>query len=622
MKQKTFISLFVLCIFFLFQYTFAQAFYFGRNKVHYTDFKWQILKTRHFDIYYYPEMQDMAEKGAAFAEESFKILEAKFNYSVTRRIPLIFYSTHLHFEQTNVLPGFIPEGVGGFFEFMKGRVVVPGNGDFRRFRRVIRHELVHVFMHAKLYNLARRYDRAEPAAPPLWFTEGLAEFWSGGWDSQGEMVLKDAVLHNYVVGLQDIVQVRGTYFMYKLGQDILTYISDRYGADKILLLMENFWKYDQFEQSFKETLGLSYRQFDNEYLPYLKKRFYPRLADEDFNAAVCPTIVRDGYNFKPVYYKSGGKEYVISTGNRDGYSSIYQSPLHPLTPDQKDKRKRIIKGEASPEFEAFHLFSSKIDVSKAGILTFSAKSGASDVLYLYDINADTMSASLRFDGIVGITSPNWSADGSEITFSGLSSGGQLDIYTYHTIQKKLTRLTNDFYANYDAVFSPDGKYIAFSSDRSAPGKKGALNLVLMQAQVKVGTQMTRRVKSLTEIVGIDPDTNELITNAVYVWNPADDTFNYSGHSYIYEQIAITKGWSQRDMMREVKRRTRLLLYLKSQKVSYKNVARYVSAYYTDPDRVMKSAFTPPSSLRSTSVRTSPRGTYSLRTSVLFVVLPS
>jgi flagellar protein FlaI len=87
--------------------------------------------------------------------------------------------------------------------------------------------------------------------------------------------------------------------------------------------------------------------------------------------------------------------------------------------------------------------------------------------------------------------------------------------------------------------------------------------------------------------GIDPDNNELITNSVYVCNPADDTFNYSGHSYIYEQIAITKGWTQREMMREVKRRTRLLQYLRSKNISYKNVAKYVSAYYKDPEKVMK-----------------------------------
>jgi flagellar protein FlaI len=115
----------------------------------------------------------------------------------------------------------------------------------------------------------------------------------------------------------------------------------------------------------------------------------------------------------------------------------------------------------------------------------------------------------------------------------------------------------------------------------------SLNLVLIQAQVKVGTKMTRRVKSLTEIVGLDAATGELKSNVVYNWNPADDKFNYSGHSYIYTSIADTKGWSQREMMREVKRRTRLLLYLKAKNVSHRNVAKYVAAYYKNPDKVMK-----------------------------------
>ena len=37
----------------------------------YTDFEWHVLKTEHFDIYYYPEMKDLAERGAFFAEESY-----------------------------------------------------------------------------------------------------------------------------------------------------------------------------------------------------------------------------------------------------------------------------------------------------------------------------------------------------------------------------------------------------------------------------------------------------------------------------------------------------------------------------------------------------------------------
>ncbi len=116
----------------------------------------------------------------------------------------------------------------------------------------------------------------------------------------------------------------------------------------------------------------------------------------------------------------------------------------------------------------------------------------------------------------------------------------------------------------------------------------ALNIVLLQAQVKVGTKMTRRVKSLTEIVGIDPETDELITNSVYTWNPADDTFNYSGHSYVYEKVRMARNWAPREMEREIKRRVDILEYMKKMSIdNHRKVATIISAYYKDPDKVMK-----------------------------------
>ncbi len=116
----------------------------------------------------------------------------------------------------------------------------------------------------------------------------------------------------------------------------------------------------------------------------------------------------------------------------------------------------------------------------------------------------------------------------------------------------------------------------------------ALNIVLLQAQVKVGTTMTRRVKAITEVVGLDPETNEIITNNAYTWNPADDSFNFSGHSYTYEKISTLKGWTQRRMELEVKRRERILKYMEKLGVRYyRDVARIVSAYYKNPNEVLK-----------------------------------
>src|SRR5512140_3465998 len=45
----------------------AAAQYFGRNKVQYENFKFRILRTEHFDIYFYPAEQDAVEDAARMA---------------------------------------------------------------------------------------------------------------------------------------------------------------------------------------------------------------------------------------------------------------------------------------------------------------------------------------------------------------------------------------------------------------------------------------------------------------------------------------------------------------------------------------------------------------------------
>ncbi len=125
----------------------------------------------------------------------------------------------------------------------------------------------------------------------------------------------------------------------------------------------------------------------------------------------------------------------------------------------------------------------------------------------------------------------------------------------------------------------------------------ALNLVLLQRQVKVGTKMTRRVQSLTEIVGLDPETNELITNSVYSWNPADDTFLYSGHSYIYEHVALMKNLSMKEMEREVRNRVELLDYMlakdaqatRQKPYTHRDVGQLVAYYYKEPQKALAEA---------------------------------
>jgi WD40 repeat protein len=468
------IRLYLLLFFLSSASLYAQFYYFGRNKVQYTEFDWHILRTEHFDVYYYPEMKELAEQGAYFAEQSYRLLESKFNQTINGRIPLIFYSSHLHFEQTNTTPGFIPEGVGGFFEFLKGRVVIPADGSLAQFRHVIRHELVHVFMTSKLNRVLTDHRLPSDRTAPLWFTEGLAEAWSTDWDDQAEMVIRDAVLNNYIVPLSNMDQIYGTFLMYKEGQNIIRFIEQRYGEEKILLLMENFWRSGSFSDVMKATIGRDYQQFDEEWLYALKKKYYPLLASSDYAAQSARMLVKDGFNSKPIFYDNNGVREIYFIGNYTGYTSIYKIRLDSTKAEQKPQL--VVAGERSEEYEAFHLFQSKLSVSHDGRLAFVTKSGEADALHIWNIKTHSEIASYQFRNLVSLESPSWSPDGTQLVFASVDKSGKRDLYLYTPASESLVRLTRDVYDDRDPVWSPDGKSIVFSSDRDQYGMQLIYNL--------------------------------------------------------------------------------------------------------------------------------------------------
>lgn len=112
----------------------------------------------------------------------------------------------------------------------------------------------------------------------------------------------------------------------------------------------------------------------------------------------------------------------------------------------------------------------------------------------------------------------------------------------------------------------------------------ALNNVVIQKHARVGGSVVRRIMEIVEIVGFEPETNELITNTVFEWDQATDSFLYKGHSFLYDKLQEMKGMTSEEMREEVERRIEIVDYMvKKHMINFKDIGALVSSYYKEPE---------------------------------------
>src|SRR6476469_5696213 len=193
----------------------AQGGYFGRNKVQYQEFNFKVLKTDHFDIYFYPEEEDAARMAARMAERWYVRFETLLNHQLRGRQPLILYASGPAFRQTNVIEGDMGEGTGGVTEAIRRRIVLPFAGPIESTDHVIGHELVHAFQYDITNTNAN--SGANSALPLLLgFIAGMAEYLSiGPVDPHTAMGMREAARREKLPDIKDRDDPQ--YFPYRYG---------------------------------------------------------------------------------------------------------------------------------------------------------------------------------------------------------------------------------------------------------------------------------------------------------------------------------------------------------------------------------------------------------------------
>src|SRR5713226_7248124 len=248
--------------------------YFGKNNVHYDKFEWKIYTTDHFEIYYYPALEQHLERIAGYAESAYQQISADLKHDLSSKVQLVLFKTHSEFEQENIDPGAAQEGVGAFAEPVRQRIAAPIDDPPDRLYGLIVHELTHQFEFDIIpQSLIRR-------SVPLWVNEGLSDYERGLWNPVDLMQVRDASVADTVPKMTELEGYGNTNnprLIYNLGHAVFEFIEAKWGKEGIRQFMFSLRKsvIGGGEDAYEEALRLKKDEFDEAFDRYLKERFKP-----------------------------------------------------------------------------------------------------------------------------------------------------------------------------------------------------------------------------------------------------------------------------------------------------------------------------------------------------------
>ena len=450
---------------------------FGQNKIVYDKFHWNIYHATHFDIYFYDEEKPALEKVVNMAESAYDDLSRKFNFQISKKIPLIYYATHSAFEQTNVDLNFIPEGVGAFAEPTRNRMVIPIDTTDEKLLQLVQHELTHIFEYEILFQ--GKLGKEVTSNPPTWLMEGLASFMGNDEDSKDRMVLRDAVVNDQVPPITHAQG--GGYFAYRFGHAVFQYMQQKYGWEG---LRDFIYEYrntlgNSVDKALKRAFDIKPDEFDSQFRTWLRKQYLPALVakgePQEYGDPFKISENVESEDISPVPSPSGDLLASFATYKEKVDVILYNIPERRLLRNLTGGFTSRYEYAVAQMLTIGPVMGRDIAFAPSGdqIALFAKKERGRNLLLINALNG-TIERSVKMEFEQQL-SPTYSPDGRTIAFAAFK-GNVPDIYLYDIASGAIRNLTNDKFFDGAPVFSPDGKWVIYSSVVNGYAKLFKVNL--------------------------------------------------------------------------------------------------------------------------------------------------
>ncbi len=436
---------------------------FGKNKVRYGSFDWQIYHSQHFDAWYYPKMEGRLETAISLAESAYDHLSRAFDFQIQEPTPLILYATHSEFLQNNIIVNFIPEGVGAFATPARFRMVLPTDLPDDQLYELLLHELTHIFQYHIIFGGG--LGRSLTLNPPQWLMEGMASYYADDESTSDRMYLRDAVVNDRIPPVTS-GNVSG-FFAYRYGHAVFDFMEERWGKDGVI----------DFIFEFRNTIGarvgraverafrIEPEDFDMEFRRWLRKKYLPELVEtgepSDFGRPFR-TERGNSQETSPAASPSGDLVASFSTAKQDIDIVLFDA-------EKRRMIRNLTKGNQLDFrfFVAQHLSLGRRqgrDIAFApdgNQLAAFVRKEAGYSLALVDVLKGGVDRIIDME-VEQQNAPSWSPDGNTIAFSG-NLAGNVDIFLLSLDDFSIRNLTNDSVYDGAPSFSPDGKKLVFTS---------------------------------------------------------------------------------------------------------------------------------------------------------------
>src|SRR3954465_5799351 len=506
--------------------------YFGKNRIRYNDFKWNIYKTDHFEIYYYPEIEKQLERVTSYAESAYQQVSSDLKHDLAFKVPLVLYKTESEFQQQNIEPGELPEGVLAFAEPYRDRMVLPIDEPSDALYRLITHELTHIFE----FDIIPRSLLHRQL--PLWVDEGLSDYMTGYWQPFDLMTVRDAAIADIIPSMSDF---EGVAFVdgrlpYNLGHAAFEFIESRWGKEGLRQFLFALRKavIGGGESAYEEAFRLKPEEFDEQFDKYLKDRFKPFRDKErpaDYGKDLAPKRGKTPYSVVVSIEPSpSGDLMAVAAGNRK------DQELDVVLMSTKDGK--VIRNLTSG-FNQNHGFEyiatpggfrnnavSWMSWAPAGDrIAYFARTEKNKSLILQNVVTKKIETCIELKTVDGPEPPDMSPGGREVAFAGMR-GSIADIFIVNLDTKEIRNVTNDDFGDYAPTYAPDGKSIVYLARVSGNDKLFRVDLATgKKTQITFGTHDDGGVQF------IDNDTIVFPSTATDPNQPLDPEVARNGEIY-------------------------------------------------------------------------------------------